>query len=158
MCNRANNVLCKVPCSCIYFASTLPSTSLTLGTRTITCSCLINDHEIHIKFLSSSNMVRNVLFFPLQFYLSKNILLVTSLNSGWPLNDTTLLKWSEVESLGIWDNAIQMRSTEEDTYILLKIRLNGTSYDHLHDRALEVCRELFNEEKRPKKSYHVLLE
>ena len=105
-------------------------------------------------------MVRNVLFFPsLQFYLSKNILLVTSLNSGWPLNDTTLLKWSEVESLGIWDNAIQMRSTEEDTYILLKIRLNGTSYDHLHDRALEVCRELFNEEKRQKeKSYHVLLE
>ena len=63
MCNRANNVLCKVPCSCIYFASTLPSTSLTLGTRTITCSCLINDHEIHIKILSSSNMVRNVLFF-----------------------------------------------------------------------------------------------
>ena len=96
-------------------------------------------------------MVRNVLFSSLQFYLSKNILLVTSLNSGWPLNDTTLLKWSEVESLGIWDNAIQMRSTEEDTYILLKIRLNGTSYDHLHDRALEVCRELFKEEKRAKK-------
>ena len=93
-------------------------------------------------------MVRNVLFFSLQFYLSKNILLVTSLNSGWPLNDTTLLKWSEVESLGIWDNAIQMRSTEEDTYILLKIRLNGTSYDHLHDRALEVSRDLFHKEKR----------
>ena len=67
--------------------------------------------------------------------------MVTSLNSSvWPLlNDTTLLKWSEVDSLGSWDNAIQMRSTEEDTYILLKIRLNATSYDHLHERVLEVC-------------------
>ena len=55
-------------------------------------------------------------------------------------NTTSLLKWSEVDSLGTWNNAIQMHSEEGDTYILLKIKLNATrGYDRLHERVLEVC-------------------
>jgi hypothetical protein len=97
-------------------------------------------------------------FYFTQFYLSKNLLMVTSLNSserplqnddgdngkgtvngGYSDNTTSLLKWSEVDSLGTWNNAIQMRSEEGDTYILLKIKLNATrGYDRLHERVLEV--------------------
>ena len=66
------------------------------------------------------------------------------MTGGYSDNTTSLLKWSEVDSLGTWNNAIhssiQMRSEEGDTYILLKIKLNATrGYDRLHERVLEVC-------------------
>ena len=62
------------------------------------------------------------------------------MNGGYSDNTTSLLKWSEVDSLGTWNNALQFFSEEGDTYILLKIKLNATrGYDRLHERVLEVC-------------------
>lgn len=78
------------------------------------------------------------MLFEFQFYLSDNILTVTSLNSSWPLKRRNLLKWSEVDSIGVWTNGRQMQSTIEDTYILLRLKIRSKSYDRLHKRVLEV--------------------
>jgi len=102
-----------------------------------------------------TNSRRNYLhFYFTQFYLEDNILKVTALNTSWPLKNRDVLNWSDVDSLHGGDPASlegwtpmrhfgdpihgQMQSAKGETYILLRMRANSTSYDRLHKRVLEV--------------------
>ncbi len=81
-----------------------------------------------------------------QFYLADGLLKVGTINeTQWPLNDRKYdLGWAEVDGLGNWDSPENISShqyivtTPGDKFVMLKLRLETSNYDGLHNRVLEV--------------------